>query len=52
MRALESAGIIEFTRDEHGKEVGVVVKVKASVTGSSSVSARAEVRHKDDMPTE
>jgi hypothetical protein len=38
MRALESAGIVEFTRDEHGKEVGVVVRVHAHMGGSSGVS--------------
>lgn len=48
MRALESAGVVEFTRDEHGKEVGVVVKVQASVTSSSSVSASAQVDRGED----
>lgn len=48
MRALESASIVEFTRDEHGKEVGVVVKVQASVTGSSSVSASGQVDRGED----
>ena len=48
MRALESTGVVEFTRDEHGKEVGVVVKVQASVTSSSSVSASAQVDRGED----
>jgi hypothetical protein len=52
MRALESAGTVEFTRDEHGREVGVVVKVQASSTGSSSVSATATVRDENDAPAE
>jgi hypothetical protein len=48
MRALESVDIVEFTRDEHGKEVGVVVKVHAHMGGSSSVSATATVRKEND----
>jgi prepilin signal peptidase PulO-like enzyme (type II secretory pathway) len=48
MRALERADVVEFTRDEHGKEVGVVVKVQASVTASSSVSASAQVERGKD----
>ena len=48
MRALESADVVEFTRDEHGKEVGVVVKVQASVTSSSSASASAQVDRGED----
>jgi hypothetical protein len=52
MRALESAGTVEFTRDEHGREVGVVVKVQASSTGSSSVSATATVRKDNDAPAD
>jgi hypothetical protein len=52
MRALENAGIVEFTRDEHGKEVGVVVKVHAHMGGSSSVSATAAVRKENDAPAD
>ena len=48
MRALESAGIVEFTRDEHGKEVGVVVRVHAHMGGSSGVSGTPTVRDDDD----
>jgi hypothetical protein len=48
MRALENAGIAEFTRDEHGKEVGVVVKLRGTIGAGGSVSGTLTVGDQDD----
>jgi hypothetical protein len=48
MRALESAGVVEFARDEHGKEVGVVVKLRGTIGAGGSLSGTLTVGDQDD----
>jgi hypothetical protein len=52
MRALENAGIAEFTRDEHGKEEGVVVKLRGTIGAGGSVSGTLTVGDQDDAPAD
>jgi hypothetical protein len=48
MRALEGAGVAKFIPDEHGKAVGVEVRLQASVTSSSRASGSMQVDRGED----
>ena len=43
LRGLQEAGLVEFTFDESGKAIGLVLPLKASITGTAKVTASAEV---------
>ena len=51
LRGLEEAELVEYRRDEQGEIERVIIKARASMGSSSSVSARATVRrHENDAP--
>ncbi len=52
LRGLEEAGLVEYRRDAQGEIVGIEIKVRAFVGGSSSVSATPTVRDANEAPTD
>jgi hypothetical protein len=52
LRGLEEAGLVEYNRNEQGEIVGMVIKARAIVRGSSSASATATVqKHPAQRPS-
>lgn len=43
LRALEEDGVAEFSRDESGKIIGLVIKVSASLRGTGAMKASVDV---------
>jgi hypothetical protein len=52
MRGLQEGLDIELNQDEQGNIIGVGIKLRAHVGGSSDVSGTATVRHQDDASTD
>jgi hypothetical protein len=48
MRGLQEGLDIEFNQDEQGNIIGVGIKLRVHMDGSSSASATPTVRHEDD----
>jgi hypothetical protein len=52
MRGLQEGLDIEFSKDEQGNIIGVGIKLRARIGGSSGVSSTPTVRGESDAPTD